>query len=247
MQTRLALALVPLLLVAACGGASPEPKSADDAKTESAQKPPECDAIGAKMMAVDDRPQGQGPADEMRSLAGALDKLSTGLKDEPIETPDLRAAVSELSAEAQSFAGKVRDMSGTFDEMQGITVKLRAWEQNVTITANAFDATCSKSAKAECETLGQELQKIPRLEGEKFAEHAKALESFIGVMEKQKVKDAKLKADLGAMLSALKEGIPHMRRLSTLLEEPKKLDPAAAELKSKVNRVRVLCGLPPKD
>ncbi|MRG95385.1 hypothetical protein [Polyangium spumosum] len=245
MRTRSATLLAPLfLLVVACGGSpAQDTKTAADANG----KPPECEAVGARMKAVDDRPAGKGPAEEMRSLAGALVKLAGELKNEPIETPDLRTAVDELAAEAESFGGKVQAMGGTFDEMQQITVDLGAWEKKVTATANAFDQTCETGPKAECETIGRELQTIPRLEGEKFAEHAAALETFIAAMKKLQVRDTKVKSSLSAMLGALEEGVPSMRRLSALLAEPKKLDPAAQELKTKVNRVRTICGLPPKE
>lgn len=248
MRTRNALVLAPFLLLAACGGGgTPDPKTPAGASAEGAAKPPECDAVGARMKAVDDRPEAKGPADEMRSLAGALERLSGDLKKEPVETPDLKTAVDELAAEAASFGGQVKSMAPTFDEMEKITESLGAWEKKVTSTANEFDAACKKGPEAECERIGKELQTIPRLQGEKFAEHAAALESFIAAMDKLSVKDAKLKSSLGAMLGALKEGIPPMRRLSSLLAEPKKLDPAGAELKAKVNRVRTICGLPPKE
>jgi uncharacterized coiled-coil DUF342 family protein len=183
----------------------------------------------------------------MRSLAGALVKLAGELKQEPIETPELRTAVDDLAAQAENFGGQVKAMGSTFDEMEKITVELGTWEKKVTSTANAFDQTCEKGPKAECEAIGKELQTIPHLEGEKFVEHAAALEKFINAMDKVQVKDAKVKASLSAMLDALKEGVPPMRKLAALLAEPKKLDPAAKELKSKVNRVRTICGLPPKE
>ncbi|MDI1447644.1 hypothetical protein [Polyangium sp. 6x1] len=253
MRTRSALVLAPFLfLVVACGGgAAQEPKTSADANASTSggdgkPKPPECEAVGKHLVALQDRPKGKGPADEMRSLTGAFLRLADSLKKEPIETPDFKAAVTELADEAESFGNQLKSMGPIVGEMEQIKEQLSAWEKKVTSTANAFDTTCNNGPKAECEALGVELQKVPRMEGEKFAEHAAAIEKFIAAMEKLQVKDAKVKSSLSAMLGALKEGVPPMRRFATLLAESKKVDPAGDAFKAKVNRVAEMCGVNPE-
>ncbi|TKD06436.1 hypothetical protein [Polyangium fumosum] len=253
MRTRSALLAPFFFLVVACGGAAAqEPKTSADANTSEGSgdgqpRPPECEAIGKHLVALEDRPKGKGPADEMRSLTGAFLRLSDALKKEPIETPDFKKAVAELAAQAESFGNQLKSMGPIVDEMEQIQGQLSAWEKKVTSTANAFDTTCNNGPKAECDALGVELQKVPRIEGEKFAEHAAAIEKFIAAMEKLQVKDAKVKSSLTTMLGALKEGIPPMRRFATLLNESKKVDPAGEEFKAQVNRVAAMCGVKPEE
>ncbi|MDI3282615.1 hypothetical protein [Polyangium sp. 15x6] len=250
MRTRSGLVLAPFffLLVACGGGAAQDPKtSADAASGEDKARPAECEAVGKHLVALEDRPKGKGPADEMRSLTGAFLRLADDLKKEPIATPDFKEAVAELAAQAESFGNQLKSMGPIVDEMEQIKGQLSAWEKKVTSTANAFDATCNNGPQAECEALGVELQKVPRIEGEKFAEHAAAIEKFIAAMEKLQVKDAKVKSSLTAMLGALKEGVPPMRRFAVLLAESKKVDPAGEEFKAKVNHVAAMCGVKPEE
>lgn len=251
MRTRSLLALAPFFLLVACGGgAAQDPKMSADASGSSAEgkaRPPECEVVGKHLVALEDRPKGKGPAEEMRSLTGAFLRLSSDLKKENIETPDFKEAVAELADQAESFGNQLKALGPVVDEMEQIKGQLGAWEKKVTSTANAFDATCNNGPQAECEALGVELQKVPRIEGEKFAEHAAAIEKFITAMEKLQVKDAKVKSSLTAMLGALKEGVPPMRRFAVLLTESKKVDPAGDEFKAKVNRVAAMCGVKPEE
>ncbi|MDI1477337.1 hypothetical protein [Polyangium sp. y55x31] len=250
MRTRSALVLAPFffLLVACGGGAAQDPKtSADASGGEGKARPPECEVVGKHLVALEDRPKGKGPAEEMRSLTGAFLRLADSLKKENIETPDFKEAVAELADQSESFGNQLKALGPVVDEMDQIKGQLGAWEKKVTSTANAFDATCNNGPQAECEALGVELQKVPRMEGEKFAEHAAAIEKFIAAMEKLQVKDAKVKSSLAAMLGALKEGVPPMRRFAVLLAESKKVDPAGEEFKAKVNRVAAMCGVKPEE
>jgi hypothetical protein len=211
---------------------------------------PECESIGTRMKAVDAARQKDDkltPAQSAKSLAAALETLSSDLGKEKIATPDLKTAVGELATEARSFAATMKGMAGTLDEMDKVTQSLDVWQKKVGTTANAFDKTCETGPKDECDQLGVELKKIPLLQEQKFAEYATALDAFTKRVDGLKPKDAKVKSSLTAMNAALKEGIVPVRKMSTLMEEPKKIGPASEKLRGKVNQVRVLCGLPPKE
>jgi hypothetical protein len=272
MRTLRNLVLAPLFVFAvACGGSTPPPTTpegggADASGTEkpngnenagadaSASKDapklsPECESIGAKMKAVDAAKQGDEKrtvAQSTKALATALEKLSADLEKENIATPDLKTAVGELATEAKGFATTTKGMTPTFDEMDKVAQSFDPWQKKVAAAAAEYDKACEKGPKEECEKIGAELQKVPQLEGSKFGEYATALEAFTKTVDGLKPKDAKVKSTLAAMNGALKEGIAPSRKMATLLSEVKKLDAAGEQLRTKVNRVRTLCGLPAK-
>jgi hypothetical protein len=243
--------LPALLFVAAagCGGSTPPVKSGDDGAGAASSgstdgKQAECDAIGVKFKEIDDTVKGAKGMAAGRALGPALQKLSKELKESPMKTPGLDKTTAELATEADSFAGKLKEMIGVFEEMEKIGVGLQDWQKKVEQVAEAFDVACSKAPKAECESLSKQVTKIPQLEGDDFASYSKELESFIATTSKVPVKDAQLKKSLDAMLSVLGESVKPMRRLAELAQEPAKLDPEADKLKAKFNAVREMCGMP---
>lgn len=244
--------VVALIFVAAagCGGSTPNPKSGGEAgggATESGAadgKQAECSSIKKKLDEIDEAVKGQKGMAAGRALTPALEKMSKELRESPPKTPGLDKATAELVTEADSFAAKLKEMNAVFEEMEKINVSLETWQKNVEKAAEDFDAACAKAPKDECEAMSKRVTQIPHLEGNDFGKYANDLDTFVKSMNDSEVKNAGLKVALKKMLAVLSEAGKPFRRLDELMAEPKKLDPAAGQMKAKFNQVREICGIP---
>ena len=242
-------ALVAVIFVAAagCAGSTPNAKSGDGGTADSGAsdgKQAECSAVDSKFKQIDEAVKGAKGMSAARALVPALEKMSKDFKESPMKTPGLDKATAELVTEADAFAAKMNAMNAVFEEMEKINGTLEAWQAKVEKAAEDFDVACGKAPKDECEAMSKRVTKIPHLEGDEFARYSKDLDAFVKTMGESEVKNAGLRTSLKTMLSVLGEAVKPMSRLAELLEEPKKLDPAAGQLKAKFNQVREICGLP---
>lgn len=242
--------IVALLFVAAagCGGSTPNPKSGGDggaADSGAADgKQAECSAIEKQLKQIDDAVKGQKGMAAGRALTPALESMSKEFRQSPPKTPGLDKATAELVTEADAFAAKLKEMNAVFEEMEKINVGLEEWQKKVEKAAEDFDIACGKAPKDECEALSKRVTQIPHLEGNDFGGYANDLDKFVKTMGEYKVANPSLDKATKNMLAVLGEAGKPFRRLSELTEEPKKLDPAAAQVKAKFNQVREICGLP---
>lgn len=243
--------IVAVLVVVAsgCGSSTPNAKSADgggDVVTGSAPngKQAECSAVEKKFAQIDEAVKGARGAAAGRALVPALEKMSKEFKETPPKTPGLDKATAELVTEADSFVIKMKEMNVVFEEMEKINKVLESWQTKVEKVAEEFDVACSKAPQDECEAMNQRVSKIPHLEGDEFGGYAKDLDRFVKATGEYEVQNPGLRTALKNMLSVLAEAVKPMGRLGELMQEPKKLDPAAGQLKSKLNQVREICGLP---
>lgn len=242
--------IVAFLFVAAigCGGSTPNAKSGADAGAgdggDGDSKQAECSVVEKKFGQIDDAVKDVKGLAAGRALVPALEKMSKEFKEAPLKTPGLDKATAELVTEADSFVTKMKELNVVFTEMEQINKTLESWQTKVEKVAEEFDVACNKAPKDECEAMSKRVTKIPHLEGDAFAQYAGELDRFVRATGEYEVLNPGLKTALKNMLSVLGEAVKPMLRLSELLEQPQKLDPAAGQLKAKFNRVREMCGLP---
>jgi hypothetical protein len=248
--------LIAFFFVAAagCAGSTPTAKTSDGGPGTSESAPPdegsadgkqaECNMIKAQFDAMDDAAKGAKGAAIGRKLSPALEKMAKTFRQSPPKTPGLDKATAELVTEADALTVKLKELEAAFAEMEKVNEDLKGWQANVEKSAEEFDRACSKADKAECESMSKRVTQVPELEGDQFGKYANDLERFVRSMEMYEVSNVGLRTAWKKMLSVLGDGVKPMRRLGELLEEPKKLDPAASKLKSKLNQVREICGLP---
>ncbi len=224
-----------LVAVTACGGG---------AKTASDVDKAECDAVAAKLQAVDDSMKAEGAGPD--KLGPTLAKLSADLKADPIKSPELNTAVAELSKGADALATKIKEMGPTFEAIKNVAAELDVWQNNVQEAAAAYDAACAKGPKDECEKVNNSISQVPRLEGDDFGSYANALEKFLKEQEKTVVKDPEVSARFTNMMKVLGQAIAPMRKMIGLVETAETIDPVSKDVKIKANKVREICGLPKK-
>jgi len=273
MRMILALAAAPVfLLAAACGGSSATSASGPGAETPATQNTvdvakenesestggsnkPEgkavsasCRSIGQKMMDMRKaETEGVGSATSVRNVATALDKLAADLSQEKIAEADLKAAVDDLTAESKSFATQMKAAATTLDEIAKTSDAMRAWRDRVKVAGDNFDKACASGPKAECESLGAELERTPRVQDGDLVGWAKNLETFVAHLETLKPKDANVKSAFSGLTTALKGGAAPARKMVALSEDAKKLELAGDTFKKKVSRVAGLCGVSEDD
>lgn len=240
---------VAVFFVAAsgCAGSTPNAKSTDGGTADSGAsdgKQAECSAVESKFKQMDEAVKGLQGTARFRALSPAVEKMSKEFKESPMKTPGLDKATAELVVEADSFAGKLKELNATFDEVEKVNAILLDWQGKVEKASEEYDAACSKAPKEECDALAKRVTKIPQLEGIEYVRYANELETFVKIMGDYQVANAGLRTNLKNLLSAFGDGVKPMRRLGELLEEPKKLEPATGQLKAKLNQVREICGLP---
>jgi hypothetical protein len=251
--SKLTIATGFFVLAVGCGGSAPNAKSADgDAGTGNAAaggdaqvgKQSECTEVEKKLAQLDEAGKSAKGAAARQARVSALEKMSNEIKASPFKTPGLDKATAEFVTAADAFIVKMKELNAAFEETEKIDEVLKAWQTKVEKVAEEFDVACNKAPKAECEAMSGRISKIPHLEGDGFAEYATELDKFVKTTTEHEVADPGLRTALKNMLSVLGEGVKPMARLGELINEPKKLDPAAKELKSKLNQVREMCGLP---
>jgi len=236
--------LAPLfVLVVGCGG----PPAA--APTRSS----ECDAINSKLKAFDAAKQGDrshSVSQNTKDLVTALEKLSADLDADMekgnIVTPELKNAAGGLAAASRDVATMTKGMSATFEEIDKVSQGIEAWQKKLVAGASEFDKACANGPKEECEKLGAEIKKMPRLDGAKFDKHATALEAYSTTLDGLKATDAKVQSSLTAFNATVKEGIRPSRRMSELLDELKKLDPVSQKLEAQRQPILDECGSAPQ-
>ncbi|HRI71497.1 MAG TPA: hypothetical protein PK156_44995 [Polyangium sp.] len=249
--SKLTIVTLFVAVVAGCGGSTPNAKSADgdagatngQAGDGSASKQAECSDVEKKFGQIDEAAKGLKGAALRRARVSALEKMSNEFKAAPFKTPGLDKATVELVTEADSFIVKMKEMNAVFDETEKIDEVLKTWQTKVEKVAEEFDVACNKAPKEECEAMNVRISKIPSLEGDGFTQYGTELDKFVKVTGEYEVANSGLRTALKNMLSVLGEGVKPMLRLGELIEEPKKLDPAAKALKGKFNQVREMCGI----
>lgn len=240
--------------VAGCAGSTPTAKTGDagtgasDSATAGGgsadNKEAECNTVKAEFDAIDEAAKGAKGMAAGRKFSPALEKMAKTFKTSPPKTPGLDKATVDLVSEAEAFSAKLKSLEVVFTEMEKVNEELKGWQSNVEKSAEDFDRACSKADKEECDSMSKRVTQVPELQGDQFGKYANDLERFVRTMEMYEVSNAGLRTALKKMLSVLGDGVKPMRRLDELLEEPKKLDPAAGQLKAKFNQVREICGLP---
>ncbi|MDC3962462.1 hypothetical protein KEG38_52070 [Polyangium jinanense] len=240
MRTLQTFVLAPLFVLAvACGGPPPA------APTRSS----ECDVINSKLKALDAAKQSDpshSVSQNTTALVAALEKLSADLEADiekgNIVTPELKTAAAGLAAASRDVAAMTKGMTATFDEIDKVSQSIESWQKKVAAAAAEFDKACANGPKEECEKLGAELKKSPRLDGAKFDKYATALEAFTTTVDGLKAEDAKVQSSLAALNATLKEGIRPSRRMNELLNELKKLDPVSQKLEAQRQPILDECG-----